>query len=250
MNRLVISIGNTNIQIGCKYNNKVYFTRFYNKDVQTFDIFYDKIIDFLKDVGTKLNLINKVIVSSVINNEDDYISCNLSKVLSCPIYFMNSNSKYSVDYSKYKSDSIGIDRIIICEQAYSICKNDFILFDFGTATTVNVVIDGVFEGGMIIPGLEMSVKALADNTSLLPMVNLKSNPTLLGFNTSQSINSGIVYCNVSLIEGTILKLNKLYEKEFEVFITGGNASILFPSLSINYKYYPTLLIDGLLQYEI
>ena len=100
-----------------------------------------------------------------------------------------------------------------------------IVIDFGTATTLDVLDrKGVYSGGVITPGIDLSLNSLKKMTAKLPLVKFKRTKNIVGKNTVQAIQSGFFWGYVSMIEGLINKLNKEKNDRFKVVLTGGNAN--------------------------
>jgi type III pantothenate kinase len=120
--------------------------------------------------------------------------------------------------------------------------------DFGTAITIDVVTrKGAYLGGIIAPGLEISLDALAARTALLPRVTLKRPPELLGRDTASSIRSGILYGCAALCNGLIGQLQARYAPRAVVVATGGASPFLaryIPSIDL---LKPHLVLEGLQQ---
>lgn len=151
--------------------------------------------------------------------------------------------------NRYKfPKQVGQDRLVGAYAALGEFKRDCILCDFGTAVTIDVVTrNGEYLGGVIAPGLELSLETLADRTALLPRVDLSHPAELLGRDTVNSIRSGIVYGCAALCDGLTEKLKRKYVPRAIVIATGGAAPIIARyAKSINHLR-PNLVLDGLYQ---
>lgn len=123
---------------------------------------------------------------------------------------------------------------------------DVIVCDFGTAVTIDVVSRrGEYLGGVIAPGLELSLETLAHRTALLPRVSLKAPPSLLGRDTAASIRSGIVYGAAALCDGLISRLKARYAPNAVVVATGGSAHLLARYARSLTRVRPHLVLEGL-----
>ncbi|MCK5114022.1 MAG: type III pantothenate kinase [Phycisphaerae bacterium] len=137
--------------------------------------------------------------------------------------------------------SIGMDRLCTAAAAYDKLGVGCIVADFGTAVTVDCVSEkGVFIGGAILPGLQMSADALSEKTALLPRVKLRDPDWIFPRNTDEAIIGGIIYG----VRGAVRQLSELYATELGswplVIVTGGDAELAFP--------HPTE--DGLVQARV
>ena len=141
---------------------------------------------------------------------------------------------------------VGQDRLVGAFAAVKEFRRDCIVCDFGTAVTIDVVTrNGEYLGGIISPGLELSLETLAARTALLPKVDLSHPAELLGRDTANSIRSGIVYGCAALCDGLTEKLKRKYAPRATVVATGGAAPLIARhAASINHLR-PNLVLDGL-----
>lgn len=151
-----------------------------------------------------------------------------------------------IDYA----ETLGSDRICSAVGAYSKFKDkkSILIIDLGTATTFNIVSDGVFKGGMISTGIRTSAEALMNKTTL-PKVILSSKVKLINNDTHNAIISGIVLQQVLFIQKAIEEYKKLY-KGLYVVSTGGGAEIIKKHETGIDKYEPNLVLEGLNQIAI
>ena len=125
-------------------------------------------------------------------------------------------------------------------------SKDCIVADFGTAMTIDVVTKaGEYLGGIIAPGLDISLDVLATRTALLPKVELKEPPELLGRDTVNSIRSGILYGCVALCDGLVTQLKQRYAKHAVVIATGGSSPLIAKHARTIDHLRPHLVLAGL-----
>ncbi|MCK5914520.1 MAG: type III pantothenate kinase, partial [Deltaproteobacteria bacterium] len=118
-------------------------------------------------------------------------------------------------------------RIVNAVAAYQRYKKAMIIIDFGTATTFDCVSDkGEYLGGVIAPGMNISMEALCSRASKLPRVELRRPKEVVGKNTVHCMQSGIVYGYLSLVEGLIAKIKNELKKDLVVVATGGLAQVI------------------------
>ena len=98
------------------------------------------------------------------------------------------------------------------------------ILDFGTATTFDVIKNEVYEGGVIAPGVKLSIMNLNKNTALLPLINLKKNQKNYGKNTKEALNAGFVWGYEGLINNIINKIISKERNKYKIILTGGYAS--------------------------
>lgn len=123
---------------------------------------------------------------------------------------------------------------------------DVVVVDIGTAITIDIVTKGgEYLGGIIAPGLEISLEALATRTALLPKVELKEPPELLGRDTANSIRSGVLYGCAALCDGLVSQLKRLYAPKATVVATGGASPLIAKHARTIDHLKPHLVLDGL-----
>jgi len=99
-----------------------------------------------------------------------------------------------------------------------------LILDFGTATTFDVIKNEVYEGGVIAPGVKLSIMNLNKSTALLPLINLKKNQKSYGKNTKEALNAGFVWGYEGLINNIINKIISKEKNKYKIILTGGYAS--------------------------
>lgn len=237
--KLLINIGNSNICIGYLIDNdlkqiKIPINSNLENELQTF-------------LNTNKNSFSKLIISSV-NNEIFNLILPTLKSYFKDIKIVSTKDSDLIDFSKYKSN-IGVDRFVCCIASLKYLKSPFIMIDFGTAITINVIDNNCnFIGGMILPGLSIALKSLSNNTSLLPYVNPLQVDYLLGLSTNENILSGIINGMPLMINGLIEKIfNQYKDMNFKVIVTGGDLKYIKSLLNFEFIYIEDLLLQGLLQ---
>lgn len=110
-------------------------------------------------------------------------------------------------------------------------KSNCVIVDFGTATTFDILNkDGVYQGGLITPGIRLSLITLNSLTALLPLIKLKKTSQIIGKDTVSAMNSGIYWGYVSMMNGILDKIISSTKKKYKVILTGGLSSIFYNSL--------------------
>ena len=143
---------------------------------------------------------------------------------------------------------VGADRLVTALGAVQKYKGNLIIIDSGTATTFDVVSeDKHFEGGIIAPGINLSVKALHEAAAQLPRIAIVKPNKVVGKNTVEAMQAGIFWGYIGLIDGLVRKIIEEDGRDFTVIGTGGVAS-LFQGASETIEHYDSnLTIDGLLE---
>ena len=149
--------------------------------------------------------------------------------------------KIKVNYKQ-----VGSDRLV---NAISLQNNkhNFIILDFGTATTFDVVIKKDYRGGIIAPGVKISLDTLSDKASLIPQINLKSTKNIVGNNTISAVRSGFFWGYIGLIDNIINLIKKDFRKSFKLVITGGYSDLFRKSLKIKVIQNRDITVKGLIK---
>lgn len=207
-----------------------------------------------RDVGALLKGIKKsypkltdAIICSVVPLATKNIVRMAKSKLGGKIFIAGQNLKIPIKNCYSNPKQVGQDRLAC---AYAVKKQygcPAIVIDFGTALTIDIVsAKGEYKGGMIVPGISLSLKALREHTALLPKVNFRSPHTLIGRNTQESILSGMFHGYVALIDGVVKKIKKELKVKPVVILTGGYGKLMGKHLrpAID-KFDPHLIFKGL-----
>ena len=130
-------------------------------------------------------------------------------------------------------------------------KNNYIVIDFGTATNFDIVIKDRYVGGILAPGVQLSLNNLIDKASLIPKIKLEKTNNVIGKNTNSAIRSGFYYGYSGLIDNIVKLIIKQTGKSFKIILTGGLAHLFKNSIKgkkINIK--KNLTINGILKVAI
>ena len=126
-------------------------------------------------------------------------------------------------------------------------KDNFIILDFGTATTFDVVIKNTYKGGVIAPGIKISLNTLSDKAFLIPKINLKKINKVVGIDTITAVRSGFFWGYAGLIDNIINLIKKETGKSFKLIITGGFSDLFKNSIKTNFKQNKDITIEGLIK---
>ena len=147
---------------------------------------------------------------------------------------------------KVNKKQIGSDRIANAISAAN-NKNNFIIVDFGTATTFDVVLKNSYIGGVIAPGLELSLSNLINKASLIPKIKFNKVKHVLGKNTVDSVKSGFYWGYTGLINNIISLITKEFKYKFKIILTGGLAHLFKNNLKYNSYIDKEHTINGLIK---
>ena len=130
----------------------------------------------------------------------------------------------NINIDNYKE--LGSDRIANAIGAFNLFKTDCLIVDFGTATTFDIIKKpGIYEGGVIAPGIKLSITNLSKSTAALPTFRLKSNLKVFGKNTKEALNAGFLWGYQGLIRNIIKKIKIKFNRDFKIILTGGYAKM-------------------------
>lgn len=141
---------------------------------------------------------------------------------------------------------VGADRLVNAIAAWHKKKQSLIIVDFGTATTFDVVdTNGDYIGGIIAPGINLSLEALHRAAAKLPNIAVEPPPRIIGKDTISAMQSGIYFGYVGLIEGIVKRIMEEYGSTMQVIATGGLAPLFAKATPVINTLEPNLIIDGL-----
>lgn len=246
---LAIDCGNTNTLFALYDGSKwVARWRISTSSVRTADEYSVWLIGLLTLYRLLPSDIKNCIISTVVPQALFHLR-NLSKrYFSCTPYVIGDNVVMNIAVDLDNPQEAGADRLVNAIAAHKKYRGDLLIIDSGTATTFDVVCStGAFKGGVICPGLSLSVLALHNAAAKLPRVEIKETEKVIGTNTVSAMQSGIFWGYVSLIEGLILRIKREYQKDMTVIATGGIVS-LFEGMTDSIDFFDSdLTLNGLLE---
>lgn len=234
---LLFDIGNTSIKMAIVENDEIIKRYVFSTPLLVkSDDFYLRILPLVKDLRFK-----RVAIASVVPSKTEELRKMVKDHFSIEAFVIKPGIKTGVKIIADYPLEVGAD--IICASAR---YPSALIIDLGTAIKYLFIDNNSLLGVVIGPGLETSLKALTDNTALLPHIEIKAPKTILGKNTIHCMQSGITYGMVSQIEGMIHKIEKETRKKVPVYITGGYAEKIYPLIEREITYVPNLVLEGLL----
>ncbi len=145
-------------------------------------------------------------------------------------------------------NQVGSDRIANSVGAYKKYKTNCIILDFGTATTFDVVTkDGIYNGGIIAPGVDLSIKSLTNSADQIPFFSITKHKKIIGKNTIEALRSGFYWGYSGLINNIILKIEKETKKKFKIIFTGGYAELFKTSIKKPFTIDKNITIRGIIE---
>ena len=145
-------------------------------------------------------------------------------------------------------NQVGSDRIVNAVGVYKKYKSNCIVLDFGTATTFDVVTNnGVYNGGIIAPGVNLSIQSLSNSADQIPMFSIKKQKKIIGKNTLEALRSGFYWGYSGLINNIILKIEKETKKKYKIIFTGGYADLFKTSIKRSFTVDKNITIKGIIE---
>lgn len=226
---LVMDIGNTNVKIGVfDRSDMIASWRISTMVSRTADEYGMMVYDLLGQRGVKFGDIDAIVISSVapaLNYTIEHM-CRYYMGKDPLIIGCNTDTGLKIAYDN--PEELGADRIVCAAAAYRLYGGPLIVVDFGTATTFNLVDkDGVYLGGAISPGIKTSLESLITAAAKLPRIELNKPQSIVGTNTKNCMQSGIVYGYTGLVKYMIERYKSLeYMKGAKVIATGGLSELV------------------------
>ncbi len=197
-----------------------------------------------------LKLLTGCIISSVVP-QSIFNLRNLSRrYLNVEPLIIGENADLGIDVRIDKPSEAGADRLVNAIGAHIVYPGPLVVIDSGTATTFDIVAaDGGFEGGIIAPGINLSMQALHDAAAKLPRIAIQrpERNRVVGTDTVTAMQSGVFWGYISLIEGLISKIKAERGEHLTVVATGGVVSLFEDATTMIDHYDPDLTIRGLLE---
>ena len=235
-------IGNTETKIFLvSTNNKI----IKKLSLSTTDINYTRLNKLFINFITDYKKVKKILFCSVVPKSLSIIKKFLSKKTKLKCYEVKELNLKSLIQIKANYKQVGSDRLT---NAISLVNNNnFIILDFGTATTFDVLIKNVYSGGIIAPGVRLSLNTLSDKATLIPKIDLKQIKNVIGNNTISAVRSGFFWGYSGLIDNIIYLIKKETRKSFKVIITGGFSDLFKKSIKTKVKQNKDITINGLIK---
>ena len=239
MHYIIGDIGNTSTRI-CILNDK-------SKILKSviFDTKKIYLKGYIKNIFKKLskkNIKREVLFSCVVPLALKKIKKVLKKANYKIFEIKNLNLKKIIKINIRNIKQLGSDRIVNSVEAKRF-KNCLII-DFGTATTFDIVRNGAYEGGVIAPGVKLSIKNLSQSTALLPIFSLKNKQKSYGKNTKDALNAGFIWGYDGLINNIINKITHNWKMKYKIILTGGYANLFKKVIKRNVIVDQNITIKG------
>ena len=242
-----IDIGNTNIVIGL-WKEGEWQAKFRLRTVSEKmpDEYAMLIKSMMSDRGFNFGDIKDVIIACVVPRLRTVFTQLFRNYGGFDPLFVEPGIKTGIHIRTENPSELGADIVADAVAAFTRLGGPCIVVDFGTATTFSAVSgDGEFLGVAIAPGLEVSAEALAHSAAQLPHITLQPPPTVIGKNTVHSMQAGLVYGYIGLVEYLIKKIIAEIGGKAKVIATGGLCGLIVPQIDLITEMDPELTLDGL-----
>ena len=246
---LAIDIGNTQVVMGVFEGDKMKASwRITTLPHRTADECWTQVMAFCQTAGITVEKLTAAAISSVVPRMTASFERMVQERIAggCePFIFQPEEYPYiSIRYDNPRS--VGADRICNAVAGYAGFGGPLVIVDFGTATTFDVVGEnGEYRGGIIAPGLETSSAELHRRAAKLVKVDLKFPPSAVGCSTETSIQSGIMFGALDMIDGLIRRIWREIGGECKAIATGGLAPVIVEKSETISQFVPFLVLDGL-----
>lgn len=240
---LLIDVGNSNINLALYDNDDQpkHFWRIKTDRNKTTDE-YAIILNNLFFGET----IEGVVIGSVVPTITQLLIDYAHKYLEVEPLVLGTGLKTGLDIHLNNPREIGADLVATAVGAMNKYPQPTIIIDLGTATTLSLIENNIFHGGIIVPGIETSLNSLVANTALLPHVELKAPRRVVEKETIACMQSGIIYGTAAMLDGLIDRMEEEFGKRCFVVATGGLARFIVQHCKHKITYDERLIFEGLL----
>lgn len=244
---LAVDIGNTNIVIGCIEEEKIYFVERVSTDISKTELEYVVEFKTLLDLyQIKMEEITGCIIASVVPPLNNIVRASMEKLLHITPLLVGPGVKTGLNILMDNPGQVGADLIVNAVAGLHYYGAPIIMIDMGTATTISVVDNKKnYIGGMILPGVKVSLESLVNRTSQLPRISLEAPKKIVGTNTIDCMKSGIIMGQAACLDGMIERIFDELDYQAAVVATGGLAGCIVPYCKKKIIYDNELTLKGL-----
>ena len=247
---LAIDVGNTNVVFALYEARQIRARwRIATDPRRTADEYAVWLMQLLSIEGIERSAIAQIIISTVVPRALHNIDTLARKYFRvAPLIAGQGAASYAIDIDVDEPKSLGADRAVNAIAAHEKYKGDLIVVDFGTATTIDAIdYNGAYKGGIIAPGLNLSLDALVAATAKLPRIAIvePKDPSVIGTNTEDQMLIGIYWGYVAMMEGLIRRMREQIGRPAQVIATGGLAVLFHKQAGLFDVVDADLTLDGM-----
>ncbi|OYX66655.1 MAG: pantothenate kinase [Sphingomonadales bacterium 32-64-17] len=251
---LAIDVGNTNVVFalveygegGHKIRTR---WRIATDPRRTADEYAVWLVQLMAIEGIDRSAVNAVMIGSVVPRADHNLTVLAQKYFGVePMFAGQGKAAWQFEIDVEQPSSLGADRALNCIAAHELIGGDLIVVDFGTATKFEAVdFNGAYKGGIIAPGINLSLDALVGKTAKLPRIAIAAPPTdsVIGRNTESQMLIGVYWGYVAMMEGLIARMKEEIGRPVKVLATGGLAVLFDEHTQVFDMVEPELTLHGL-----
>ena len=245
---LAIDIGNTNIVVGCIDDEKTYFIERLSTVRTKTELEYAVDLKTVVDIyHVKRTDIEGCIISSVVPQITNIVKLAAEKILEKDVMVLGPGVKTGLNIMMDNPGQLGADLVANAVAGIAEYPVPLVIIDMGTASTVSVVDDKKhYVGGMIYPGMGVSLDALTAHASQLSGISIEAPKRIIGKNTIDCMKSGMIYSNAAALDGIIDRIEEELHQEVTVIATVGLAKKIIPYCRRKIILDEVLLLKGLL----
>lgn len=244
---LTVDVGNTNITLGAYKGDTLRFTSRLATDRKRMEDQYAiEIRDILSLYGISSGCFSGGIISSVVPPLTSSIAGAIKKATGVTPLIVGPGVKTGLNIRIDNPAQLGADLVAVSVAANAKYPSPNVVCDLGTASTISVIdSDGNMIGGVIYPGVRTSLDALVANTAQLPLISFDAPSRVVGRNTIESMQSGLVYGAAALLDGMLERIERELERPVTAIATGGLAHRIIPLCTRKFILEENLVLDGL-----
>ena len=245
---LAIDIGNTNIVVGCIDEEKIYFTERLSTVRTKTELEYAVDLKTVLDIyHIKRTDIEGCIISSVVPQITGIAKLAAEKILKKEVMVLGPGVKTGLNIMMDNPGQLGADLVADAVAGLASYPVPLVVIDMGTATTISVVNSKKqYIGGMIMPGVRISLDALTARASQLSGISIDAPRHIIGKNTIECMKSGVLYSNAAALDGIIDRIEEELGEKTTVIATGGLAKKIVPHCRKEIILDEELLLKGLM----
>ena len=245
---LAIDIGNTNIEVGCIDEEKIYFTERLSTVRTKTELEYAVDLKTVLDIyHIKRTDIEGCIISSVVPQITGIAKLAAEKILKKEVMVLGPGVKTGLNIVMDNPGQLGADLVADAVAGLASYPVPLVVIDMGTATTISVVNSKKqYIGGMIMPGVGISLDALTARASQLSGISIDAPRHIIGKNTIECMKSGVLYSNAAALDGIIDRIEEELGEKTTVIATGGLAKKIVPHCRKEIILDEELLLKGLM----
>lgn len=244
---LVIDVGNTNTVLGVYAGSELRgHWRLSTNRAQTADEYGILIRNLLSLDGMQASAVKRLMVASVVPPLNTLLEEMAAKYFHLTPVFLGPGTRTGMAILYDNPQDVGADRIANAVAAYEKLGGPCVVVDFGTAVTFDVVsAKGEYLGGVIAPGIGIAAEALFQRAARLPRVEIREPETVIGSNTIGSMQSGLYYGAIGMVDGILDRLFAVLGSKAKAIATGGQAPLVAPASKYALAVDSSLTLEGL-----